>query len=94
MTWGTEELGVTGLKFSERCDWKGILFTVISEMPGICFLREMRRQVTRRKKYYYYLSCLYHQRRVCQDEQQIALHCGILENQRVEGPNFWIDQVS
>lgn len=50
---GRGELGIGGSTFS-RCGWKGILFTVIPEMPGICFLREVWRPVSRRKKKYRY----------------------------------------
>ena len=47
--WERGELKVGRFTLSRRCGWKGILFTVILEMPGICFLREVRRQVSRRK---------------------------------------------
>ena len=52
--WERGELRVGELTLRERCDWSSIQFTVILETSGSCFLREMRRQVTKRKKYYYH----------------------------------------
>lgn len=47
--WVRGELVVDGFMLSERCDWRGILFTVIWEIPGISFLREIRRHISRKK---------------------------------------------
>ena len=57
--WAGEKLGVVRLILSERCGWRGIWLTVILETLGICFLRQLRRQIARRKKNRLLLSALW-----------------------------------